>query len=76
MTKNKFLFLILAGALVFATLGCKQVTNSGSGEQGGGINRALNRHLNQNRHLNRCLIPGQRLLTLPDMRENFPAQQK
>ena len=40
MTKNKFLFLILAGALVFATLGCKQVTNSGSGEQGGGINRA------------------------------------
>lgn len=36
MTKNKFLFLILAGALVFATLGCKQVTNSGSGEQGGG----------------------------------------
>ena len=40
MTKNKFLFLILAGALVFATLGCKQVTNSGSGEQGGGINQA------------------------------------
>lgn len=36
MTKNKFLFLILAGALVFATLGCKQVTNSGSSEQGGG----------------------------------------
>lgn len=35
MTENKFLFLILAGALVFATLGCKQVTNSGSGEQGG-----------------------------------------
>ena len=68
MTKNKFLFLILAGALVFATLGCKQVTNSGSGEQGGGINQALNQ--------NPCLIPGQRLRTLPNMRENFPVQQK
>ena len=29
MTKNKFLFLILAGALVFATLGCKQSTGGG-----------------------------------------------
>lgn len=71
MTKNKFLFLILAGALVFATLGCKQVTNSGSDEQGGGgINQALNRHRTP------CLIPGQRLRTLPNMRENFPDQQK
>lgn len=35
MTKNKFLFLILAGALVFATFGCKQATDSeptGGGE--------------------------------------------
>ena len=34
MTKNKFLFLILAGALVFATFGCKQATDS---EPTGGV---------------------------------------
>ena len=30
MTKNKFLFLILAGALVFAAFGCKQSTGGGA----------------------------------------------